>query len=277
MTPTEFLEALPLFRDPILAGGIAGLCLGLLGIFIVLRRMIFLSAALAQSAALGVALTFYAEILLDAHFNTAVGAVACALLAGGILLVSPERLRTTREALLGLVFVGAGALSVLVGSRIAQEAHDIHAILFGSAVLVRAEDLGLLALGGTVSLLFCVLAWRGLLAANFDPEGARVQGIPVGALTTTLFLVFILLHALATRALGMLPVFAFSTLPAMTALALTSNLYVAAVLAASFGLLAGSGGYVAAFFGDYPVGATQTLTLAGLAAAAYIYRLARRG
>lgn len=268
----DFVASFDLFRDPMLAGGAAGLALGLLSLFIVLRRMVFFSAALAQSAGLGVALAFYLEMLLDTHVNPILGASALALVTGVIVSGKPERFKATRETFLALVFIGAGALAELLGPKIAQEAHDIHAILFGTAVLVRSEDVVLLMSLAGVTLTAVVLFWRGLLFTNFDPEGAQVQGVPTHVLNVLLFGLIIALDAVATRALGSLPVFALSTLPAVAALGFTRNLTAAGFIAAALGLVAGLGGYVAAFFLDWPVGATQTAVVVAAAAVALIYR-----
>ena len=83
--------------------------------------------------------------------------------------------------------------------------------------------------------------WRALLFAGYDPMGARVQGMPVRALNVFLFLSVGLSVALCTRALGALPVFAFSVLPAMTALALTARIGLVFVLAALIGARLGRG------------------------------------
>jgi zinc transport system permease protein len=84
--------------------------------------------------------------------------------------------------------------------------------------------------------------------------------------------------ALCTRALGALPVFAFSVLPAMAALALTSRMALVFVLATVLGLVSGVGGYAISFRAELPVGATQTATAAALLAAAIAARavMARR-
>ena len=71
--------------------------------------------------------------------------------------------------------------------------------------------------------------------------GARVQGMPVRALNVFLFLSVGLSVALCTRALGALPVFAFSVLPAMTALALTARIGLVFVLGALIGARLGRG------------------------------------
>jgi zinc transport system permease protein len=102
-----------------------------------------------------------------------------------------------------------------------------------------------------------------MLFAGFDPEGARVQGLPVRLLETVLWTLVALEVSVATRALGALPVFAFAVLPAMSALALVERPAGGLVIAALFGGLAGGLGYLAAFFFEFPVGACQA-TLATL-------------
>ena len=130
------------------------------------------------------------------------------------------RLHLTRESLLGLVFLASGAGAVIVGDRITQEAHDLSAILFGSAVVVQPADLVLVAAATVVLLFGHLLCWRALIFVGYDPIGARVQELPVRRLNTFLFLSIGIAVALSTRALGALPVFAFSVLPAMAALAI---------------------------------------------------------
>ena len=117
----EFWGAWELFRDPMLCALIAGGVLGFLGVYVVLRRMVFVSAAVTQSAGLGVALAFYAQIHLGVTVDPTVGAVGVALLATMLLMMEPSRLRLTRESLLGLAYAFTGGAAILVGDRIAVE------------------------------------------------------------------------------------------------------------------------------------------------------------
>jgi zinc transport system permease protein len=266
-----------IFRDAIITGGLAGLLLGFIGVHVVLRRMVFASSAIAQAAALGVALSFWIGGLVDparhaaghqagpaAHvlpsllFEPVLWAIAASLLATLVFVANPVRLHLTRESLLGFVFLASGAGAVIVGDRITQEAHDLQAILFGSAVVVQRIDLVLVSSATALLLGGHLLAWRALVFVGFDPLGARVQGLPAGKLDSFLFVSVGLAVALCTRALGALPVFAFSVLPAMAALVLTSNIKLVFALAGLFGALAGVGGYVVSFKAELPVGATQT-------------------
>ncbi len=289
----ELWANLGIFKDAIWAGGLAGLLLGFIGVHVVLRRMVFASSAIAQAAALGVALSFWASAIADpvrhaaghtagpaAHllpsllFEPVIWAIATSLLATLVFIANPVHLHLTRESLLGLVFLVGGAGTVIVGSRISQEAHDLAAILFGSAVVVQPIDFYLVLSATVVLLGGHLLLFRPLLFVGYDPMGARVQGMPVRPLNAFLFVSIGLAVALCTRALGALPVFAFSVLPAMAALVLTSRIALVFGLAAAMGAFSGVAGYAISFRGDLPVGATQSATAAALFVFALCWRAA---
>ena len=247
-----------IYQDPILCGVLAGLVLGLLGVFIVLRRAVFVTAAVSQAAGLGVALAFYAAIHLGFSVPPVLGAALLSLLAASILVLPASRWRLPRESLLGFAFIACSAGAVLVGDRIAQEAHDISAILFGTAVLVRKVDLYLVAGVGAMIATMALILNRGFVFTGFDPQGARVQGLPVRTLELSLWAMVAIEVSVTTRALGALPVFAFAVLPAMAALALAARVRWALLIAALVGGTAGGLGYLLAFFAELPVGASQT-------------------
>jgi zinc transport system permease protein len=269
----QFVDAFELFRDPLLCALIAGAVLGFLSVYVVLRRMVFVSAAVSQSAALGVALTFFAHIHMGAHVEPVVGAAGLALLTTLLLMVDPSRLRLPRESVLGVAWALSGGLAVLIGDRISQEAHDIQSILFGTAVMVREEDLWLVGGVGAVTLALHLWWLRGLAFAAFDPVAARVQGLPVRLLDGVLLVSIGLMVGVSARALGALPVFAFSTLSAVAALLLDVPLSVTFVVATLLGALAGVGGYLFAFFYEFPVGGSQTTLAGAFVAVALLVRL----
>lgn len=254
-----------LFRDPLVVGAVAGGVLGLMGVLVVLRRMVFAVAALAQAAGCGVAWAFYLEI----HTGVPPWLAAPRAWSLGLTLLATVALRwpgrrvLSRESLLALLYLLGAAGALLLGTRITQEAHDVEAILFGSAVVVSALDVWLvLGVGG--SILGLLLAWhRGFWFASLDPDAARVRGLPVALLDFVFLLMLAVFVSVTTRALGVLPVFAFSVLPAVAAIAVCRTPLTTGLLALVLGTLAGGGGYLLAFVAAFPVGASQTL-LAGL-------------
>jgi zinc transport system permease protein len=269
----DLADGWELFADAVYAAGIAGAVLGFLSVYVVLRRMVFVSAAITQGAGLGVALAFFAGIHLGWSIGPSTGATVLALGVAAVTAGDLQRLRLSREMVLGLLFALASGLAVVVGSRITQEAHDIQAILFGQAVVVSPEDLR--ALAAIAVGVMALQAWwyRGFTFASFDPLTARVHGLPVGLLDLVLLASIALVVARVASTLGALPAFALSTMPGVAA-ALVSRgpLVVTFAIAAVIGALAGVGGYLLAFFGELPVGATQTVTAAAAVVAAALVR-----
>nr|BDT33931.1 metal ABC transporter permease [Myxococcus sp. MH1] len=258
----QFVEGFELFRDPLLCALLAGGVLGFLSVYVVLRRMVFVSAAVAQSAGLGVALAFYAGIHLGFEVEPVIGATALALLATMLLMMDPTRLRLTRESLLGMAYALSGGAAILVGDRIAQESHDIQGILFGTAVLVTPEQLRTVAVAGIAVMTLHLWWYRGITFASFDRIGALVQGLPVRLLDGVLMVSIGVMVGVCARALGALPVFAFSTLSAIAALMLDLRLPWTFVVATLAGIVSGVGGYMFAYFFDFPVGGSQTVVAA---------------
>ena len=273
LTVKGFFDAWELFSQPTLAGMCAGLLLGWLGVYIVLRRMVFFSAALSQSAGFGVTAAFYAQIHWGISATIArptVGALLATIALAGLLSIDSPRGRARKDSLLGLAYlVGTGGTLVL-GTRIVQEVHDIDSILLGSAVAILPESFHLIV-ATTVLLLLLHLWWmRGFLQASFDRDGARVRGLPVRLLDFALLASIATAISVATRTLGALPVFAFSVLPAMAAVRLASNTPRTLFVGALIGGLSGFSGYVLAFLWELPVGPTQTLVAACIVALASV-------
>lgn len=276
-TWADFVASWELFGDPVISAAIAGLVLGFLSVYVVLRRMVFVSAAVTQGAGLGVALAFYAGIHWGVAIDPGHGAVLASLVVAGLLVMDPARTGLSREAVLGLAYAFTGGAAVVVGSRITQEAHDIQAILFGIGVLVAPEDLRNIEIVGAAVMALQLWWFRGISFASFDPVAARVQELPVRLLDTALLCSIGVMIGVATRALGALPVFALATMPGAAAL-LTGGgrLGLTFALAALLGSVAGAGGYVLAFFGDLPVGGAQTMTAVAMALVAVLVRTIMR-
>lgn len=271
LTLVDFYGAWELYATPALTGAVLGLTLGLLGVYVVLRRLVFLSAALSQAASLGVALAFFAQITWGASHLLVPSptTLALTLTFAATLLVAGRRGRSAawRDSALGLIFLAGSAGTLALGSRIVQEISDINALLFGSAVAVMPDDFEQLAWLCAVIVLVHALWWRGFAAVSFDLAGARVRRMPVRFLELTLFATLALAISASTRVVGALPVFALSVLPALAAARLATNLPMALVAGGFIGALAGFYGYLLAFLHDLPVGPAQTLLAVSFVAA----------
>jgi zinc transport system permease protein len=277
MSISDFFAAWELFRAPTLAGVYAGVMLGMLGVFIVLRRMVFLSAALSQVASLGVVLSF---MLLAAV--PALGAIPITSLCGTVLtlgvLLAIVRLRRVEESsadiMLGLAFLLGSAGTLALGSRVVEDIHDVDTLLLGTAVAVVPDDVTRLAILMTVTVVMLLWWSRGFFATSFDREHAAIRGIPVTFLDVVLLSLIAASISLTTSVLGALPTFAFSVLPAVAAIAIATSPSSTLVIAGVVGGATGFVGYIAAYLWELPVGSSYALVGLTFAALAWAIRLA---
>jgi zinc transport system permease protein len=269
----EFVQGWPMYREAVYSGAIAGLTLGFISVYIVLRRMVFVSAAVTQAAGLGVAAAFWLSLQLGLGINPAWGATALSLGTALLLAGDPKRWGLSREMVLGLVFALTSGAAVLIGSRIPQETGDIQAILFGNAVVVSTSDMHHLMWTSLGVLVFQVWWFRGFSFASFDPVSARVQGLPVRLLDLVLLLSVGIMVGEVARSLGAMPAFAMSTLPGMAALLLVRGpLPITFAVASLIGAASGVGGYLLAYREQFSVGPAQTVTAVGFVVVAAVIR-----
>ncbi len=257
-----FWAAWPLFEDSVLTGVCAGVLLGVLGVYIVLGRMVFLTAALSQVAGFGVTLAFAAQIYLGAGALLASPSLGASVLSLACLFLiwnNQERERARRDSMLGLIFLVGSAGTLMVGSKIVQELHDVQTLLFGSSVAVLPEDFRLVVVFGICVLGLHLWWWRGFVEVTYDQDTAMVRLMPVNVLKLVLMVTIALSVSLCTRVLGALPAFAFSVFPAMGAVLLASNIPRAMGMAAAIGGACGFLGYLFAFVYDFPVGPSQAM------------------
>jgi zinc transport system permease protein len=276
-----FLEARDIWRDPLLAAVIAGALLGFLGVYVVLRRTVFVSAALTQLSTLGL----IAAIVLEERSGVEVEragvqlAVATLFSVAGALWLGRGQLgpRLPAEAGVGMAYALAGALTLIGASSFVHAAHDLDAMVFGNAVAVPTGDLLVLAAVAAACAAVHRLFAKELVFVSFDAETARAMGIAAGRWSGLLYLTLGLSIPPAARAIGALPTFAFLTLPASAALLLARRLPRIFGLAALLGAGAAALGYFLSWSAQIPTGATMVAVSGALLLPGAALALARRG
>jgi zinc transport system permease protein len=263
----EFLAAREIWREPLIASVVAGALCGFLGVYVVLRRTVFVSAALTQLSTFGLiaALIFEESLGVEVEHAGVQLAVALAFSVAGALLLgmTVQGRRLPAESAVGGTYVLAGALVVLGANKLVHAAHDLNAMVFGNAVAVPITDLLTLVAVAALCAAVHALFAKELVFVSFDPETAAALGFDTRRWDGLLFGTLGLAIPVAARAMGALPVFAFLTIPAAAALLVTRRLRAAFVLAGAIGLVAAAGGYLVSWFWQIPTGATMVV-LAGI-------------
>jgi ABC-type Mn2+/Zn2+ transport system permease subunit len=251
------------FMLNVLAGTmiVAGVC-SYLGVFIVLRRAVFVGAALAQVSSLGVALALFAGGAIEAWNGKHVQlppqpiALALTLAAAVAMAAQPKEVRVPRETLVGIAYATASALAILVVAVSTHAESEVLNLMFGNVLAINTGEVlglaGLAAFVGAVHWLF----FKEFLFVSFDPDMATALGLNARLWNVVLFLTVGFTISLAIRAAGALVVFDFLVLPAATALLLRRSLRFAFVAAIAAGLASALAGISLSYVADLPSGPT---------------------
>jgi ABC-type Mn2+/Zn2+ transport system permease subunit len=270
---SDFWAGRDLWLEPMIAGVLAGAILGYIGVFVVLKRMVFVSAALSEISGVGVAFAFWLGAIMgvDPHLHRAVPILleptwfsllfACAAAVAFSFRPGHRKLATETIVGLGYIIASALVLAILNSPRIAQEAHAVGDILFGNAVTVPLAQIWALAAASVAAVVATAVFFKEVLFVSYDPETAVVQGVGVFRYELLLNLATAVVISVATRAVGALPVFAFSVIPAAAALMITERLRLTIALAVIFGVVAAAVGYYASWVEQLPTGATMVVVV----------------
>jgi zinc transport system permease protein len=271
---SDFWAGRDLWREPMIAGVLAGAVLGYIGVFVVLKRMVFVSAALSEISGVGVAFAFWlgAVLGIDPHAHAALPllleptwfSLVFACIAAALFSLRPGHRKLATETIVGLGYIVASALvlAILNSPRIAQEAHAVGDILFGNAVTVPRKQIEALFTAALAAVVLHAILFKELLFVSYDPETAVVQGIGVFRYELLLNLATAVVISVATRAVGALPVFAFTVLPAAAALMLTDRMKLTIALSILFGVISAAVGYYVSWVEQLPTGATMVVVAA---------------
>ena len=271
MTDVGFFASYILWRDPMIVALLAASLCAFLGVFIVLKRVVFVSAALSQLSGVGVALFFWlaAVVGIDAHqppwfANPIWFALAFALGGAALFSLNLGHRRLSGESVIGLGYLLASSLVLVIlnSPRIAQEAHEINDLLYGNAVAVPPAQIIIMAVTAAVVFGIHAVFAKELMFVAFDPDMARTLGYRTKGWNLLLFLTIGGAISVATRAIGALPVFGFMIIPPAAALLLVSRLRGVFALSVGIALASAALGYYVSFVLSLPTGASMVLVAA---------------
>lgn len=240
----------PFLRVALAGGLIVGSLCAFLGVHVVLRRIVFVGAALAQVSSAGVGLA------LCTGANPAT--VSLALTLGGVAAFAVRfgNHRITQESIIGVAYALASALAVLFVAKSAHaEAHLLN-VLSGNILTIAPGQVYLTAVLLSVTVLVWALFQKQFLFSAFDPETAKAHGIQVAFWDLLFYIILGVVISFSIRVVGTLLVFALLVVPAITALSLSqrfAGIYVLAVASAAVSTISG---LVLSYKLDLPTGPT---------------------
>jgi len=241
-----------------------------MGAFVVVKGMAFIGDALAHASFGGVAAAFVlgGSIYLGA-------AVAAILTSLGIVFVS-RRAGLRFDTAIGVLFVGAFALGILIVSRQAGYIVDLFSFVFGNVLGVGQDDLLLIAVIGAVVLVLVAVFYKELLFTAYDPAMAAAAGLPVAAMQYGLLGLIALTIVIALKAVGIVLVVAMLVTPAATAQLLVRRLHLMMAVGAGIGVVSSLVGLYLSYHADVAASAAVVLTATVLFLVTFLFS-PRRG
>jgi len=237
-------------QHALVAALISGALCAYLGVYVHLKRIIFIGIALSEVAALGVAAGLYVGV-----WPEATASVLTVLVALLFWLPDPRGL-LGREAVLGLVYciAAAGAIILLAVNPMA-EAHGVD-LVSGNLLYTMGDDILLLSVLAVGTLALHLILFPRFLFVSFDPETARTVGFEERIVDFLFYLTLGLCIAVSMKTTGILFVFASMVIPPMVGLILCRRVWAVFVVAVFVALTACFMGLWGSFHWDLPTGPT---------------------
>ena len=254
--------ALPFFRNAALAALVLAGIHAYLGFHVVRRGVLFVDLALAQMAALGVAVSV---VLGREHDEAGSYLLALAMTLVGAALFAWLRGRSRRvplEAFIGIVFATAQALGFLLLEKAPSGAEHLKETLVGSLFTVDPKHVGVVAaLYAVVGAIHWFLR-RPFFEITQDPDGAQRRGRRLFLWDFLFYATFGLVVTSAVQIAGVLLVFGFLVIPAVAGVMATERTGVALAIGWTFGFSASVVGLLGSVQLDLPAAPSILVTLA---------------
>jgi ABC-type Mn2+/Zn2+ transport system permease subunit len=287
-TLIEILRPDFLLRQALIGSVLVGLICPLVGVYFVLRRMIFLGVALPQVSAAGIAFaalvhqivtSLYVHLELSERWLAMIGSLTFTLV-GLLVLAAFEHQRETVEARIGITYaVAAAATMLFLAANPSAEAHMVN-LLKGDILATTGPSLTLMV-GVFAAVVLVLLAFRKeFLLVSFDRDMAMVFGKHVKLWDILLYLTIGITISLGVMTAGPLVTFGFLVVPPFTARLITRRMLTFSLTSAGLGAITAFAGFYCAYRFDLPLGpaevALASLVLVAVWAVNRLYHLVGR-
>jgi len=246
------------FTNALMAAFLSALLCGIIGTYIVSRRMVFISGGITHSSFGGIGIAYYLGL------NPVLGAVVFGVLSAlGIKFLS-ERSKIREDTAIGVLWSVGMAIGIIFIFITPGYAPNLMSFLFGNILTVTIPDLIILLSLTLFTLFFFILFYKPILYISFDEEYARAQKFPVKILTYFLLVLVALTIVINIRIVGIILVISLLTMPQSIANIFTNNFKYIIIWSVVFGLLGSIGGLIFSYFINIPSGAAIIICLAAL-------------
>ena len=261
--------------NALIACVLSGITCGIIGTYIVARRMVFLCGGITHASFGGMGIAFYYGA------NPILGATIFAILSALGIEWSNSRSKIRPDSAIGMVWgIGMAIGAFFIALRPGYTSGDMANFLFGSILTVTNSDIIALAVLSVALIVGAILWHRPIMFTAFDRNFAEASGVPVKRINYAMAIITALTIVLSIRTMGIVLLISLLTMPVVTANLLFKNYKHIAPVAATIAIIAGVAGIALSYHAEVPSGPAIifVLTLAFLTIkllSLWVKRLAR--
>lgn len=194
-------------RNALVAGVLVSIACGIIGTYVVINRIVFLSGGIAHTAYGGIGLGYLLGI------NPVIGAIAFSLVSALGMGIVHRRTKERSDTIIGIMWAVGMALGIIFLDLSPGYKADLMSYLFGSILAVASSDLIIMLVLNIIILALVILYYRELQAISFDETFAFVVNVPVDRLYLLLVGMVALTVVMTMRIVGLIMVIALLTIP----------------------------------------------------------------
>jgi len=252
-------------QNALLIGILAAVACGVVGAYVVARRITYIAGGISHSALGGIGVAQFMIVVfgwqwLHPLYGAAVAALVAALVIGWVSLKGSER----EDTVIGAIWAIGMAVGILFISQTPGYSQQLMSYLFGNILMVSSSDIWLVTGLDLVVVIIGIIYYRQFQTVCFDEEFARTRGISVEFYYILLLCLTALTVIVLVTVVGIIMVIALITLPVAIAGRFSRTLWQTMLLAAAISVVLTTVGLAVSFGLDFPTGAT-TILIAGAA------------
>ncbi|MHC1598954.1 MAG: metal ABC transporter permease [Candidatus Methanofastidiosia archaeon] len=235
------------------AGILASVICGVVGVYVVLKRLVFISGGIAHFSFCGIGFGYYSGI------NPTLSTIVFSLLAASAIGGAKHKAKLQEDTTIGILWATGMALGIIFIGLSSEYAIDLFSYLFGNILAVSHQDLIIMAILSGIIIIIVALFYKEFLALSFDEEYSTVMGLPVQALYILLLCLIALTIVVLIKIVGVILVIALLTIPATTSRLFSHSVKKMMIISILFGAIYTSLGLTISYYLGFASGATIVL------------------
>ena len=259
------------FRRALLASFLVGALCGLVGVYVVLRRMSYIGHGLSHAVFGGAVISYLMQV--NFYLGAGLWGVASALLINEVA----QRRKLGADAAIGIVTTASFAVGVAGISHQRRFTRNFEAALFGNVLGITPADLWMIAGVAMVAIVGILILYKPLLFTTFDQEVAEVYGIPTHWVNAAFALILAAVILVSMQVMGVTLIAAALVIPVSAARLLTQRfdrlLWLASLIGAGVSVL----GMYASYYLDLASGASIVLIGTAIFLVAWLITTGQQG